>query len=185
VRWLALYLRSRQVAAGAGIALAVVAGLGLLADEPLELLLAVLAMTAVVAMTAAGLAGPDTALERTAALDWRWRRAAHVVAIGGLTVALGAVAGPPVATEVLVRNAIGLSGATALGATVLGGGLAWCVPMAWMVAGLGGYVADQPPTAPAVTWLFQPPDTTAATVAAVVLGLAGLLVYSVRGPRAQ
>jgi hypothetical protein len=187
MRLLALYLRSRQVAMGAGIALAGVVGLGVLAgDEPnLRLLMAVFAVTAVTAVTAPGLAGADPALERTAALSWWWRRAAHVVAIGVLAVALGVLAGPQVETEVVVRNAIGLSGLAALGVTVLGGGLAWCVPMVWSVAAVSALLARNPPRAPLVTWLVQPPDTTAATVAAGVLGMAGLTVYALRGPRTQ
>lgn len=185
VRWVVLYLRSRQLALGAGVALAAVVGLGLLAGANPEsrLLLAVFAVTVGVAVTASGLAGPDAALERTAALDWRWRRAAHVVATGGLTSALCVLAGPQAATEVLVRDAIGLSGLAALGAAVLGGGLAWWVPLVWVVAAMSMFMTSQPPVAPALTWPFQPPDTPAATVAAGVLGLAGLLVYAVRGPR--
>jgi hypothetical protein len=187
MRLVALYLRSRQVAAGAGIALACVVGLGLLAgDNPtFQLMLAVFAITAVTAVTATGLAGQDPALERTAALSWWWRRAAHVIAIGVLAIALGVLAGPPVTTEVVVRGAVGLTGMAALGATVLGGGLAWCVPMVWTVAGVSALLASRPPAGPLLTWLVQPPDTTAATVAAGVLGLAGLLVYAIRGPRVQ
>ena len=90
MRWLALYLRSRQVVAGTGVAAACVVALGLVAGdrEPVRLLLAVFALTVVCAVTATGLAGPDPALERTTARDWRLRRAAHVVAIGGLAVVL-------------------------------------------------------------------------------------------------
>jgi hypothetical protein len=182
-----MYLRSRQVAAGTGIALACAVGIGLLAgDHPnIQLMFAVLAIAAVTAVTATGLAGADPALERTAALSWWWRRTTHVVAIGVLAVVLGVVAGPPVETEVLVRDAVGLAGLAALGATVLGAGLAWCVPMAWTVAAVGALLASNPPAAPLLTWLVQPPATTAATVAAGMLGLGGLLVYAIRGPRAQ
>jgi hypothetical protein len=187
MRLLALYVRSRQVAAGAGIALACVVGLGLLAgDNPtFQLVLAVFAITAVTTVTATGLAGQDPALERTAALSWWWRRTTHVVTTGVLAVVLVVVAGPPMETSVAVRDAIGLAGLAALGATLLGGGLAWCVPMVWTVAAVSALLASQPAAAPLVTWLVQPPDTTAATVAAGVLGLGGLLVYALRGPRVQ
>lgn len=186
MRFLVLYLRSRQVAIGVGIALVCVVGFGLMAgDTPyFQLVLAVFGLAAATAVTAIALVGQDPALERTAALDWRWRRALHVVAIGGLAVALGIV-GPPLATELVVRNAIGLAGLAALGVTVLGGGLAWCLPMAWTIAAVSALMASQPAAAPLVTWLVQPPDTTAATVAAGVLGLGGLLVYAIRGPRVQ
>jgi hypothetical protein len=184
VRWLALYLRSRQVVAGMGVAVACVVGLGLVAGDiaPIRLLLAVFAVTVVCAVTATGLAGPDPALDRTAARDWRLRRAAHVVAIGGLAVVLGVTAGPPVATEVVVRDAVGLTGLAALGTTVLGGGLAWCLPMTWSVAAASAFLTSMPTPAPLVTWPVQPAGTTAATVAAGVLGLVGLLTYTVAGP---
>jgi len=187
VRWLVLYLRSRQVAAGAGVALACVAGLRLLAgDSPIfQEMLAVLGIALVTAVAAAGLAGVDPALERTAALDWRVRRAAHVVAVGGLTTVLGVVVGPPMPAEVVLRAAVGLTGLAALGVTLLGGGLAWWVPVTWTVGAVSAWLASQPPVAPLLTWPLQPPDTTAATVAAWTLGLGGMLVYAVRGPRAQ
>ena len=180
-----LYLRSRQLAVGVGTALACVVGLDVLTGEGFELVMAVFAATAVTAVTATGLAGPDPALERTAGLDWRLRRVAHVVAIGVLAVALGVTLGPSVATEVVVRNAIGLAGLAALGATMLGAGLAWCLPLTWTVVAMGALLGSRPVVAPQVTWLVQPDGTTAATVAAVVTGVAGLLVYAFRGPRAQ
>jgi hypothetical protein len=187
MRWLLLYVRSRQLAVGVGTALACVAGLGVLAgdEEGMRRVMAVFAATAVTALTATGLAGPDPALERTAAIDWRIRRVAHVVAIGVLAVALGVALGPPVTTEVVVRNAIGLAGLAALGATVLGAGLAWCLPLTWTVVAMSAWLGSRPVVAPQVTWLVQPDGTTAATVAAVVTGVAGLLVYAFRGPRAQ
>jgi hypothetical protein len=57
--------------------------------------------------------------------------------------------------------------------------------MVWTVAAVSALLASQPAAAPLVTWLVQPPDTTAATVAAGALGLGGLLVYALRGPRTQ
>jgi hypothetical protein len=185
VRWLALYLRSRQVAAGAGVALACVAGLGLLPDGApgKRLALSVFAVMVVTAVTGAGLAGQDPALERTGALDWRLRRTAHVVAIGGLAALLGVLLGPDVPAGVVVRNAVGLTGLAALGATLLGGGLAWCVPMTWTVAAVSALMVSATPGAPAVTWPVQPPDTTTATLAAGAVGLVGLVVYGLRGPR--
>ncbi|TDV51923.1 hypothetical protein [Actinophytocola oryzae] len=187
MRLLVLYLRSRQVAAGAVGGIACVVVLGVLAgdSDSFRLLLGIFGLVAVTSVTAVGLAGQDPALERTAALDWRWRRATHVVAIGGLTVLLGVVAGPPVATEIVVRDGIGLTGLAALGVTVLGSGLAWCVPMAWTVVAVGARMANEPPAAPLVTWLLQPTGTAAASLAAGVLGITGLLVYSLRGPRTQ
>ena len=184
MRFLVLYLRSRRVAHGAGVAAACVVGLGLLAGdgETNRLLLAVFAVTVVCAVTATGLAGRDAALERTAARDWRLRRAAHVVAIGGLAVALGVTVGPPLATEVLVRDAAGLAGLAAFGAAALGGRLAWCVPLGWSLAATSVFLASRDMPAPLLTWPLQPAGTAPATAAACVVGLAGLLVYVERGP---
>ncbi|HEX6351635.1 hypothetical protein [Actinophytocola sp.] len=181
MKWLVLYLRSRQVLVGAATAVACAAGITALASESMVTLFTVAVVTSV---AATGLAGPDPALERTAALDWRPRRVAHVALIAVAAALLGTI-GPATETEVLVRNAIGLTGLAALGVTVLGGGLAWCLPMVWTVVALSVSMAGRPPVAPLVTWPLQPPDTTAATVAAGGLGIGGLLVYAVRGPRTQ
>lgn len=181
MKWLLLYLRSRQVAVGAAVALACAAGITALAESSV---MAVFTAVAVTAVTATGLAGPDPVLDRTAALDWRWRRVAHVVAIAVTAFVLGLLVPTP-ETEVVARNAIGLAGLAALGVTVLGGGLAWCLPMVWTVVALSVAMVKTPPEAPVITWPFQPPDTTAATVAAVVFGVVGLLVYTLRGPRVQ
>ncbi len=190
MRWLALYVRSRRAAASTGIALASVAALGVLAavseTEPRRLVLALFAVTVVVSVAAMSLAGPDPGLDRTAALDWRLRRTAHVVAIGVL--AAGTVASRGVVTvDVVVRNAAGLTGLAALGVVVLGGGLAWCLPVAWTAVGVTVFLTTREPGAPLLTWLVQPGDSGAATVAACVLGVAGLVAYAVAGPsiRAQ
>jgi hypothetical protein len=185
VRWAALYVRSRRAAASTGVALASAAAIGLLAaasdTETTRLVLALFAVTVVVSVAATSLAGPDPGLDRTAALDWRPRRAAHVVVVGVL--AAGAVASlGVVAADVVVRNAAGLTGLVALGVTVLGGGLAWCVPVAWTAVGVTVLLATREPGAPLLTWLVQPGESGAATVAACVLGVAGLAAYALAGP---
>ncbi|GAB1513790.1 hypothetical protein [Actinophytocola sp. KF-1] len=185
MRWLVLYVRSRRAAASTGIALAVAAAIGLPAAvseaETTRLVLALFAVTSVVAVAATSLAGPDPGLDRTAALDWRLRRTAHVVAVGGL--AAGAVASlGVVAADVVVRNAAGLTGLGALGVTVLGGGLAWCLPVAWTAVGVTVLFAVPEPGAPLLTWLVQPADSGTATVAACVLGVSGLVAYTLAGP---
>jgi hypothetical protein len=190
MRWLLLYVRSRRVASSTGIALVCAAALGGLAAlsdaEPTKLMLMLFAVTVMVSVAATSLAGPDPALERTAALDWRLRRTVHTVAV--CVVVAGAVASLGVVTaDVVVRNAAGLTGLAALGATVLGGGLAWCVPVGWTAAGVTAVLATSDPPAPVLTWLVQPADSGAATVAACVLGVAGLVTYALAGPstRAQ
>ncbi len=191
MRRLGLYLRARQVAAGAAVALACVAGTGALAGDapPVRTMLAVFALALVASATATGLAGQDPALDRTAALDWRWRRVAHVVAAGalaaGAVTALGVVTDPLVDGAVVVRDAVGLTGLAALGVVLLGGGLAWCVPTVWAVVAVSALLVTPSPGAPLVTWLVQPPGTTAATVTAGVLGVLGTAVYAVLGPPAR
>ncbi|MGB3437517.1 MAG: hypothetical protein WBA97_02090 [Actinophytocola sp.] len=188
MRWLVLYVRSRRLASTTGVALAAVAALGGLAaaaDSGLtRVVLALFAVTVVVSVAATSLAGHDIGLERTAALGWRVRRTVHTVTIGA--AAAGAVATLGVATDVpadmVVRNAIGLTGLAALGVAVLGGGLAWCVPMAWTVGGVTAILATRTPPAPLLTWLVQPGDSWAATVAAYVLGATGLTTYALAGP---
>jgi len=182
-----LYVRSRRVAASTAIALASVAALTALAVlsdvEFTRTVLALFAVTVVVSVAATSLAGPDPALERTAALDWRLRRTAHAVAVG---VVASSVAVLGVATDVpadmMVRNVIGLTGLATLGVTMFGGGLAWCVPMAWTVAGVTAVLATRTPPAPLLTWLVQPADSGAAMVAAGVLCAAGLVAYALAGP---
>jgi hypothetical protein len=184
VRWLALYVRSRRAASSTGMALGCAAVLGLLAawsdSAVTEVVLALFAVTVVVSVAATSLSGADPALERTAAMDWRLRRTVHVVVVGA--VAAGAVAALGMHADVVVRNAIGLTGLAGLGVVVLGGGLAWCVPMAWTVVGVTALLASRLPPAPLLTWPVQPADSGAAMVAACVLGVAGLVAYAVVGP---
>ncbi|MFC4858225.1 hypothetical protein [Actinophytocola glycyrrhizae] len=187
MRWLVLYVRSRGAAASTGIALAAAAALGGLAAAGeagfTRTVLTLFAVTVVVSVAATSLAGPDPALERTAALDWRWRRAVHAVAVGVLASAvalLGVVTDVP--SDVVVRNATGLAGLAALGVTVLGGGLAWCLPMGWAVTAVTAALATRTPPAPLLTWPVQPSGTGAATVAACVLGAVGLTAYALAGP---
>ena len=88
------------------------------------------------------------------------------------------------ATELLVRNTIGLTGLAALGASMLGGGLAWCLPMTWTTVAVTVAVSAREPGAALLTWPVQPAGTTAATVAAIVLGAGGTVVYAMIGPPA-
>ena len=82
----------------------------------------------------------------------------------------------------------GLTGLVALGAVVLGAARAPLLPVVWTVLVLWwAPPMGEPPTRPAykvmLTWMAQPVDTRAATVAAVVLAVAGTLSYAVLGSR--
>lgn len=177
-----LYLRSRQVAIGVLVATACAVGLSLpdYSSPRTAQLMALFAVTAVAAVAGTGLGGPDPALDRTAALPWHWRRATHVLAIAALAAGLGTLLGP---SDVVARNAIGLTGLAALAVTMLGGGLAWAFPLTWTAVVALIAVSVPSPGAPLLTWPIQPAGTTAATIAAVGLGVAGALAYAVAGPR--
>ncbi|SCG06255.1 hypothetical protein GA0115259_110165, partial [Streptomyces sp. MnatMP-M17] len=94
-----------------------------------------LLLTAVVAVGAIGLGGQDLALDRTAAIRWAPRRAAHVLLIAALAVGVllvlsalsvfSAPGGGPVPVAYAVRNGAGPAGVAAIGATVWGGRYAW------------------------------------------------------------
>lgn len=180
MRLLTLYLRSRQVAVCALVAATCAVGLSLPSyDSRTVRLMALFAVTAVAAVGGTGLGSPDPALDRTAALPWHWRRAAHVLAVAGVAAGLGLLLGP---WEVVLRNAIGLAGLAALAVTLLGGGLAWTLPLTWTTIATMTALVDPTPGAP-LTWPTQPPETTAATVGACVLGGVGLVAYATAGPR--
>ncbi|MGC5030459.1 hypothetical protein [Micromonospora sp. DT229] len=187
--WAMLYLRSRRVplalAAALGGATLVWALHLAFAEEreiaPTAVVMTVLLMVAVLAPT---LAGPDDDLDRTASMRWPWRRAAHLLAV--LLVALGVLLvtrytgarfGP---VALVVRDAAGLLGLTALCATVVGAARSWFLPLGWTTV-----AALYPMTGTwgaAATWQSQPPDNGTATLVAAILALGGLVTYSLVGP---
>lgn len=196
IRWWVLYLRSRS--APGALAAAVASGGGLWAishaagDQDARGLLALLAGLAGVAALAPGLAGADPDLDRTAAVAWLPRRAGHVLvgaaAVVGILAAAGLTGDPLAPARLLVRQVVGLAGLTALGAVTTGASRAWLLPAAMTVA----VAPVSPPfgTPPrsetyqlVLTWLVQPPGTTAATVTAAALGGAGVLAYACCGAR--
>jgi hypothetical protein len=197
MRLLHLYLRSRRVPAALLALVTGTAGLGLLrgaVDEPkVRLSVLVLALAVGVVVATPGLAGDDVALDRTAAIGWPPRRAAHLLVAGvvvGGAVALfhhatgtapGTAAG--IGAGIVVRDAAGLAGLAGLGAAGLGAGRAWLLPLGW-----AGPVAMLGPTAgtwyrEVLTWLAQPAGTTSATVTATVLAVAGAVAYTAVGSR--
>ena len=193
---LALYLRSRAVpvsaAAVLGCAVALWA-LGLAVDHPqgrvlVALLVAVAATTAI----APSLAGADHDLDRASAIAWPPRRAAHVLVAGvtvvGLLAATALVGEQMAGTGHIARNVAGLTGLVALGAVVLGAARAPLLPVVWTVLVLRyAPPMGEPPTRPTynvmLTWMVQPVDIRAATVAAVLLAAVGTLAYAFLGSR--
>ena len=191
MRSLTLYLRSRSVplalTAAAGSTLALWS-IHHIADDPrAHALLALVAVLAGTAAFAPGLAGADLDLEQTAAIDWRWWRAAHVALAGaavlGLLAAVGLSGDALGATATLARNVSGLGGVVALGAAVFGASRAWALSVGWTLLVL----PLPPPAGPAykvaLTWMVQPAETMVATVTAAVLGVGGTVAYAMLGSR--
>jgi hypothetical protein len=125
-------------------------------------------------------------------IAWPPRRAAHVILAGGAVLGLlGATAlvGQQMgATGQLARNVAGLTGLVALGAVGLGAARAPLLPVMWTVVVLWwAPPLGEPPTRPTykvtLTWMVQPAEIQAATVAAVVLAAVGILAYAVLGSR--
>jgi hypothetical protein len=175
MRLLTLYLRARGVPAAFGVLL--VATLGFWALGLRDPRLVALTIGLGVSVAAGGLGGHDTDLDRTAAIAWPPRRALHLAGIATVLAGLVFATNLSVA-EVIVRDCAGLTGLAALGAAVLGRQLAWCPPVTWTLCS-----AMSLPPNEVLAWLVQPPGTTAATVTAAVLGLAGTACYTVSGPR--
>ncbi|MGW2054634.1 hypothetical protein ACWCOZ_12040 [Streptomyces sp. NPDC001840] len=151
-----------------------------------------LLLTAVVAVGAVGLSGQDPALDRTAAIRWGLRRAAHVVGIGavgaGVLLVLAALSvleapgGGELSVGYAVRNSAGLAGLAAGAAAVWGGRHAWMAPFGWCLAAFFVPSSEGLP-ARIATWLLQPADTAAATWTSAVLAVGGGLLYALAGSR--
>jgi len=145
----------------------------------------VLTVLLLVATLTATLGGPDEELDRTAAQPWMTCRVTHLLAALAVVVSLpilthltGNSLGP---AWLVVRDAAGLLGLTALSAPLLGAGRAWFVPLGWTLAATvypaAGHVLGE-----ILTWQSQAPGSTPAAVTAAVLGVGGLIVYAIAGP---
>ncbi|MGI5196321.1 hypothetical protein ACQEVY_22170 [Streptomyces sp. CA-288835] len=190
MRWLMLYARSRQVpAALAAVVIGAVAVWALARDGgegPGDPRPAVLALATGAMAASIGLSGQDLALDRTAAIRWVPRRAAHVLLAGAVVAAVLLAAqtmGEDMATTAfVVRDSAGLMGLAALGAALSGGQYAWTLPFAWLSLSLVAPPATSTPTQVA-TWMLLPPGTTAGTWTALALAVTGTAAYAVAGPR--
>jgi hypothetical protein len=190
VRLLTLYLRSRRVPAALGGAAALLVVMWTLwsvssNSRTVGPEMVVLTVLVLVAALTATLSAPDDALDRTAALRWPLPRALHllggflaVVALLSVTLATGARFAPAL---VVVRDAGGLLGLTALSAVTIGTARAWFLPLGWT---LGAVLFPRPGSVVGeiLTWQTQAPSSTPAAVTAGVLALAGVVVYAAAGP---
>ena len=83
---------------------------------------------------------------------------------------------------VLARNVIGFTGLGLLCSLITGGLLAWTLPMGYMA--LCQYALLESWTAPC-TWPVRPPADRGAWICASLVFAAGLLLFTVRGPRTR
>ncbi|MEW2118646.1 hypothetical protein AB0945_26325 [Streptomyces sp. NPDC005474] len=190
MRWLTLYARSRQIPASLAAVLISALAVAVLAPDggagPGDPKLPVLVLAAGVMAASIGLSGQDLALDRTAAVRWVPRRAAHVLLAGAVVAAVlltvQAVGEDMATTGFVVRDSAGLMGLAALGAALSGGQYAWTLPFAWLSF---SFFAPPPTSTPmrVAGWMLLPPGTTEATWTATGLAVVGTLAYAVAGPR--
>ena len=110
---------------------------------------------------------------------------ALTAAAAGALTAAGTGAHLAGGTLDVLRNLAGMTGIGLLCAAVLGGGLAWAGPTAYLVVGVYGLYTQWhgPPLTTPWIWPARPPhDLGAAICAALVFGI-GIVVTSVRGAR--
>ncbi|MFB7531513.1 hypothetical protein ACFC0C_25380 [Streptomyces sp. NPDC056178] len=189
MRWLTLYARSRRIPASlAAVVISAVAVWALARDGgegPGDPRLPVLVLAAGAMAASIGFSGQDLALDRTAAIRWVPRRAAHVLlcgaVVGTVLVTVQATGESMATTAFVVRDSAGLMGLVALGAALSGGQYAWTLPFAWLSF---SFLAPPPTSAPmqVASWMLLPPGTTAGTWTALVLAVAGTAAYAVAGP---
>ncbi|MFF6781974.1 hypothetical protein [Streptomyces sp. NPDC012510] len=190
MRWLMLYARSRQVPASLAAVVVGAVVVGVLARDgnggPGDPRPAVLVLAAGVMAASTGLSGQDLALDRTAAIRWAPRRAAHVLllgaVVGAVLLAVQAMGEPMATTAFVVRDSAGLMGLAALGAALSGGQFGWTLPFAWLAFSFSAPPSTSTPMQVG-TWMLLPPGTSAGTWTALVLAVAGTAAYAVAGPR--
>ena len=193
VRWLTLYARSRQVPASFVALVISAAAMRALAGDGAQgfgdARLPVLVLATGVMAASIGFGGQDLALDRTAAIRWVPRRAAHVLLAGTVVAAVLLVVqgvGTPVGTsravtEFVVRDSAGLTGLAALGAAFSGGRYAWTPPFAWLSFTFFAPAATSTATRVA-TWMLLPAGTAAGTWTALLLLGVGTAAYAFAGP---
>jgi hypothetical protein len=129
--------------------------------------------------------------ERVAGRWLPWLRLGGVVAVTAIAVgalAAGAIGGHMSGgTLDVLRNVAGMTGIGLLCAALLGGGLAWTGPTAYLIAGIYGLYTQWHPPAVSTPWLWpaRPPHDVAAAVCAGLVFACGLVVFTLRGARSR
>ncbi|WP_269856104.1 hypothetical protein [Streptomyces sp. RPT161] len=187
MRWLILYACSRQVpSSAAAVALVELAVWALDGPGSVDVGIAVLVLTANVAAASVGLGGQDAALDRTAAIRWMPRRAAHVLLAGAVAgaalLAVQAAAAKLAPAVLVVRDSAGLVGLAALGAVLRGARFAWTLPIGWLAFSL--LVPVPPGIAGEVGgWVIISPAPMVSTATGWALLATGTVLYATAGPR--
>jgi hypothetical protein len=189
MRWLTLYLRSRRVpgalAAATGC-LAAMWALPVAFSDGGEVTPRTVALTLVllISVLAVTLAGPDEALERTGALCWPPRRVLHLLAVFAVVLTLMSVtavtATPFGPAELVVRDAAGLLGLTALGTAALGADRSWFLPLGWTIP-VVIYPASGTTAAEVATWQAQAPGNLPSAATATMFAVGGLIAFATAG----
>jgi hypothetical protein len=127
--------------------------------------------------------------ERVAGRWLPWLRLSGVLAVTAIAVGALAAAGLgghlAGGTLDVLRNVAGMTGIGLLCAAVLGGGLAWTGPTAYLIAGVYGLYTQWHPPAVTTPWLWpaRPQHDPGAALCAGLVFACGLAVFSVRGAR--
>ena len=146
------------------------------------------AITLGVAAASVGLVGADVMLERTAALRWWPRRAAHLIALGVVVTgfalaAAGMLRSPAIPAEVIMRDVAGQVGLLGIGAVLLGGSFGWVVPLVSMMLPNLPIISHDTTLGMGLTWLVQPSQSSTANLTGFIAAAVGLLAYSILGCR--
>jgi hypothetical protein len=143
------------------------------------------AATVVTISTASPLGEPERVTGRW--LPWlRFGVAAAMTAAAIGVLAAGAVGGHLAGgTLDVLRNVTGLVGIGLLCAALLGGGLAWVGPTAYLIAGIYALYSEWHPPALTTPWLWpaRPPHDLGGALCAGAVFACGLATVTVRGAR--
>src|SRR4051812_27218626 len=193
VRLVRLPLSSRRAATAIAVIAAGGAVLWLALHRPWNtygaVQLPLLCEAACAVVIAAAAANPFGELERATGRWLPYLRLATTLALTAVAVGVlvtagtgGTLAGGPLA---VLRNVAGLVGLGLLGASLLGGALAWIGPTTYLVVAL--YAVYTQWHGPAITspwlWPARPPHDIGAAICAGLVLLSGLVVITVRGAR--
>jgi hypothetical protein len=188
-----LHLMSRRVPAAVAVVTACAAALRIALiwhwDAYGALQLPLVCEVLAAAAVAVAAASPFGEPERVAGRQLPVLRLATAVALSALAVGALAAAGSGAhlsgGTLDVLRNVAGITGLGLVWAAVLGAGLAWVGPTAYLVAGV--YALYTQWHGPAITtpwiWPARPQDDVGAALCAALVFSAGLVFATVRGAR--